>query len=118
MGILTNDAWFVGTTAPSQHLSAAPFRAIENRIAVFRCANGGISCIIDPFGKIVSQTITSTQPDAFSGRRGASENHQSAGTTLYTRYGDWFPILCLAMSLALIGHQNRTWIHSKLTRAT
>ena len=26
MGILTNDAWFVGTTAPSQHLSAAPCR--------------------------------------------------------------------------------------------
>ena len=64
MGILTNDAWFVGTSAPAQHLSAAPSRAVENRTSVFRCANGGISCIIDPFGKIVSQTITSTQPDA------------------------------------------------------
>ena len=91
MGILTNDAWFVGTTAPAQHLSAAPFRAVENRISVFRCANGGISCIIDPFGRIVSQTITPTQPDGVIVEDVPLKNHQSAKQTLYTRYGDWFP---------------------------
>lgn len=117
MGILTNDAWFVGTTAPSQHLSAAPFRAVENRISVFRCANGGISCIIDPFGRIASQTITPAQPDGVLVEDVPLKNHQSAGMTLYTRYGDWFPILCFLASLALIGHRNRTWIQSKLRRA-
>ena len=118
MGILTNDAWFVGTTAPAQHLSAAPFRAVENRISVFRCANGGISCIIDPFGRIASQTITPTQPDGVLVEDVPLKNRQNTGTTLYARYGDWFPILCLLISLALIGHQNRTWIQSKLRRAT
>ena len=118
MGILTNDAWFVGTTAPSQHLSAAPFRAVENRIAVFRCSNGGISCIIDPFGRIASQTITPTQPDGVLVEDVPLKNHQSAKKTLYTRYGDWFPILCLLASLVLIGWRNRTWIHSKLRRDT
>ena len=118
MGILTNDAWFVGTTAPSQHLSAAPFRAVENRISVFRCANGGISCIIDPFGRIISPTITPTQPDAVLVEDVPLKNHQIAGKTLYTRYGDWFPILGLLVSLALIGHRNRTWIRSKLGHAT
>ncbi len=114
MGILTNDSWFVGTTAPAQHLSAAPFRAVENRISVFRCANGGISCIIDPFGRIASETVTPTQPDGVLVEDVPMRNHQSAGMTLYTRYGDWFPILCLLASLILIGHRNRTWIHSKL----
>ena len=38
MGIFTNDAWFEGTAFPELHLSMAPFRAVENRIAVFRCA--------------------------------------------------------------------------------
>ena len=118
MGILTNDAWFVGTTAPAQHLSAAPFRAVENRISVFRCANGGISCIIDPFGRIVSPTITPTQPDGFLVEDVPVKNHQNTGKTFYTRYGDWFPILCLLVSLVLIGHRNRRWIHSKLSRDT
>ena len=117
MGILTNDSWFVGTTAPAQHLSAAPFRAVENRISVFRCANGGISCIIDPFGRISSQTIDPTQPDAILVEDVPLKDHQNAGATLYTRYGDWFPIICLLTSLALIGHRNRTWIQSKLRRA-
>ena len=116
MGILTNDAWFVGTTAPAQHLSAAPFRAVENRISVFRCANGGISCIIDPFGRIVSPTITPTQPDGVIVEDVPLKNHQNSKKTLYTRYGDWFPILCLFVGLVLIGHRNRTWLHSKLRR--
>ena len=118
MGILTNDSWFVGTTAPAQHLSAAPFRAVENRISVFRCANGGISCIIDPFGRIASQTITPAQPDGVLVEDVPLKNHQSAGMTLYTRYGDWFPILCLLVSLGLIVHRNRTWFLSKLGRGT
>ena len=116
MGILTNDAWFVGTTAPAQHLSAAPFRAVENRVSVFRCANGGISCIIDPFGRIVSPTIAPSQPDGVLIEDVPLKNHQESGETLYTRYGDWFPILCLLVSLGLIGHRNRTWIRSKLRR--
>ena len=116
MGILTNDVWFVGTTAP--HLSAAPFRAIKNRIAVFRYANGGISCIIDPFRRITSQTITPTQPDGVLVEDVPLKNHRNTKKTLCTRYGDWFPILCLLVSLILIGQGNRTWIHSKLRRAT
>ena len=76
MGILTSDAWFVGTTAPAQHLSAAPFRAVEDRISVFRCANGGISCIIDSFGRIVSPTITPTQPDGVLVEDVPLKNHQ------------------------------------------
>ena len=105
MGIFTNDAWFVGTAFPELHLSMAPFRAIENRIAVFRCANGGFTCVIDRFGRITTPTIT---PDTnqeilvTSVRLLSSTKRQK---TLYTRYGDWFPILCTLICVGGFGTQ-------------
>ena len=101
MGILTNDAWFEGTVAPTQHLSMAPFRAVENRVPVFRCANGGISCIIDRFGRVGERQILPENQDGFLVGEITLVNHRKK--TIYTRYGDWFPIICFVMSLGLIG---------------
>ena len=111
MGIFTNDAWFKGTAFPELHLSMAPFRAIENRIAVFRCANGGFTCIVDKFGRITTPMIT---PNATHEVLIApvpllsSTEHQQ---TLYTRYGDWFPILCTLVCVGWFGTQlvRRRW---------
>ena len=105
MGIFTNDAWFEGTAFPELHLSMAPFRAVENRIAVFRCANGGFTCVVDAFGRITTPLIT---PDTAQKmliapvQLRASTEH---GQTLYTRYGDWFPILCAIICLGWFSSQ-------------
>ena len=40
---LTNDAWFGETAEHWQHLANATFRAVENGVALVRCANNGIS---------------------------------------------------------------------------
>ncbi len=54
--IVTNDSWYGKSSGPYQHESIAILRAVENRRYVVRAANGGISCIISPNGKILSQT--------------------------------------------------------------
>ena len=99
MGILTNDAWFVGTSAPEQHLMMAPFRAVENRVSVFRCANGGLSCIIDKFGRVVSPVISPDDTDSILVEQISLKGDNR---TLYTRYGDWFPILCFIWAALVV----------------
>ncbi len=97
MGIITNDAWFEGTYAAEQHYSMAPFRAVENRVSVFRCANHGISCIIDPWGRVVRKIEPKDDAEYLIG-----EAHLHPGGTFYTRCGDYFPWACLAVTLFLV----------------
>ncbi|MFO7984048.1 MAG: apolipoprotein N-acyltransferase [Desulfuromonadales bacterium] len=90
---ITNDAWFGRSSAPSQHLAMTRFRAVENRIWIARAANTGISAFIAPSGKIVAQTQVFQEETL----------RESIGTgsraTLYTRFGDVGPVLCILLGL-------------------
>lgn len=54
--VITNDAWWGDTPGYRQHLSYSSLRAIETRRDIARCANTGISAIIDQRGRIVART--------------------------------------------------------------
>jgi len=54
--VVTNDSWYGNSSGPYQHEDFAVLRAVENRRAVVRAANGGISSIIDPLGRIKQST--------------------------------------------------------------
>jgi apolipoprotein N-acyltransferase len=49
---VTNDAWFKGTHAAVTHLRAAALRAVETRRPLVRATNSGVSCHVDPLGRI------------------------------------------------------------------
>jgi len=93
---ITNDAWFGNSSAPYQHLSMTVFRAVENRVPLVRAANTGISAVVDSKGHIHGMT------PLFEEATLTGEIRRGEGGSFYSRYGDLFGLLCLALS-ALIG---------------
>jgi apolipoprotein N-acyltransferase len=91
---LTNDGWFKANEN-AQHLQAATFRSIENRVWSARSVNTGISGFIDSNGvasDLLSprQTGTTVKQIMIDGR-----------LTFYTRFGDIFAETC-ALASAII----------------
>jgi apolipoprotein N-acyltransferase len=95
--IITNDGWYMGTPGPRQHERFALLRAIETRRAIARAANTGISCFIDPYGHIISET------DEGEATTLTSAIEPRSDMTLYTRWGDWWPQFCLAIAALMAG---------------
>ncbi|MDI6786606.1 MAG: nitrilase-related carbon-nitrogen hydrolase [bacterium] len=70
--ISTNDVGLKKTKMTYCHAANAVFRAVENRRFVIRAAQSGISMIIDPYGRIISQSEL-FKPIVLSGKIGIIE---------------------------------------------
>ncbi len=92
---ISNDGYFGKSAAREQHLKLVRMRAAENRRWVLRATNDGVTASIDPAGRVV-QRIPSSVERAMRTPYGYIRE-----TTLYTRHGDWFAWLCLALAAAL-----------------
>jgi apolipoprotein N-acyltransferase len=78
------------------------FRAIENRVAIARAANTGISGFIDPYGRILQQS------EIFVDKTLTQDIPLRTTTTFYSRYGDLFARLCMLLSiLGIVTHLYR-----------
>lgn len=93
---ITNDDWFGDTPAAAQHAAMAVLRAVENGVSVVRCANSGISGVVDPYGRIEKRTPLFERVEL------AATVGAPLGGTLYRRTGNAFLWVCgvvLAVSL-------------------
>lgn len=107
---VTNDGWFGQSKAARQHMANARFRAIELRRPMIRCANTGVSCIIDMTGSLVddvtgeTQMLTDETGSIFTAGNlyGYARVPIEAPITLYAVAGDWFIIVCGFIGVGMI----------------
>ncbi|MBL4591003.1 MAG: apolipoprotein N-acyltransferase [Phycisphaerales bacterium] len=102
---ITNDGWFNTWTAGRKtHELMARWRCVELATPMVRCANTGISGVIDPRGQIVAVDFfvtpgtESTNQDRFEGGFVATIE-LATGSTAYARIGDGLGWLVLALGL-------------------
>ena len=79
---ITNDAWYGRSAAPYQHFQQASMRAVEQGRYLVRAANTGISGVVDPYGRPLSQTAL-FEPAVVVG-----DVRLQDGLTVYGRIGD------------------------------
>ena len=114
---ISNDGWFVRfnnqNVSPStelpQHTAICAFRAVENRLAILRSVNTGISCLIDTLGR-VRDGYNAASPDfpvqamKRTGIAGwfVDEMPIDKRETIFSKYGQWLDFCCAACLILLI----------------
>jgi apolipoprotein N-acyltransferase len=99
---ITNDAWYGHSSAPFQHFAMASMRAIEHGRYLARAANTGISGVVDPYGRVVTQSAIFEQVGL------VEEVRFLTGRTIYTVIGDVMAYAAIALVvIALITVRGR-----------
>jgi len=103
--IQANDGWLGSSFGPYQHFELARLRAIENRIPIVRCANTGISGIINIDGSIKTKVQLNEGKIIFES---LSSNKNGS---FYTKYGDIFAIIISFIILIVISYKCRKYFY-------
>jgi len=85
---LSNDSWFGKSSARYQHLQIVRMRAAENHRWIVRATNNAVSAVIDPAGRVI-RALPEYQEGA-----GRFRFSYRSDITFYTRFSDWFVLLC------------------------
>lgn len=93
---LVNDAWYTTWPEPEQHAKQSIFRAIENRKSVIRCANTGISLVVNPLGEITNRL--NLNEDGIITTSINTNDHM----TFYTKFGNVFSYILLTILVLLL----------------
>jgi apolipoprotein N-acyltransferase len=105
--VVTNDSWYGKSSGPYQHKDFAMLRAVENRRSVVRCANGGVSCIINAKGEILAETNMFTKTTLVGDVPLQEEK------TFYTKNPLIIPVLCSVFSFWVFGMNILIWLKNK-----
>jgi len=109
--VITNDAWWKDTPGYRQHLNFAALRAIETRRDIARCANTGISAIINQRGDIIARTKW-WERDVIEGQVNLNDE-----LTFFVKNGDIVGKLCsFLFVLLLLALISRSFIPKSLRK--
>ncbi|MGO9464554.1 MAG: apolipoprotein N-acyltransferase [Isosphaeraceae bacterium] len=92
----SNDGWFHGSEELDMHLAIGVFRTVEHRVPLVRAVNTGLSALVDGNGE-----IRATLPKDQSGVLSVTVPLDDR-TGLYSRWGDWLGLSCLATLIGFI----------------
>jgi apolipoprotein N-acyltransferase len=100
---VTNDGWFLHSSASRQHLANAIFRCVENRRPMVRAANTGVTCFVNEFGR-VTQVLQDDTGNTFTEGvlTGSVDVPGDRRLTFYAQHGELFAKLCVAVTLVTI----------------
>ncbi len=123
---ISNDGWFVrftgGKVCPStelsQHTAVCAFRAIENRTAILRSVNTGISCLVDSLGRVKNGYLAGNLPQEAMARQGAAgwfadKVPIDKRITFFSKYGQWLDFCCATFFISIIIIQLSGWFFRK-----
>ena len=95
---MSNDYWSLSPVEGRQHGLFSLFRAVENHRPVLRTTSSGYTVYIDAVGRIQPGSLEPYTEGHVVAHIPLTENK----FTLYTRWGDWFPIACVIAVLASV----------------
>jgi len=109
---MSNDYWSLSPVEGRQHGLFSLFRAVENHRPVLRTTSSGYTVYIDAVGRIQPGS-----PEPYTeGYVVAHVPLPETKFTLYTRWGDWFPIACVIAVLASVLWAAVLWMAKRVEK--
>jgi len=103
---LSNDGWYVHfkqrqvipMVELAQRTAISVFRCVENRVSIIRSVNTGISCLIEPTGKLRDGYEKGTLPESVMARQGVAGWFVDtipidSRVTFFSKHGRWLDVL-------------------------
>jgi apolipoprotein N-acyltransferase len=99
---MTNEGFTRNPTGHYQMLAVNVFRAVENHVAIARTASTGVSCIIEPNGRIVDRVMDGRGHDVDVEGYLVGQIPLTSERSFYNRYGDWFIYVITVVVIGII----------------
>lgn len=113
--VISNDGWYQSRAELLQHLQLDQLRAVENRVSIARCVNGGYCGFVSPSGRVI-RLVSRNGHHAFVSGVAAANLPIDRRITIFARGGYLFSpltlvaaglLLALRVTNSVIGRQKR-----------
>ncbi len=99
--VISNDGWYQSRAELLQHLQLDEVRAVENRVSIARCVNGGYCGFINPSGQII-KLVSVGGRHAFVSGTAAATIPVDKRVTIFTLWGHWFARWVLGLTALML----------------